>query len=269
MRADARARAAARVRSNIIESFAKGKSYSGRRNYRGMRRPTIRHYRHDEYHGESVARVLPSWHRFSEITPRWPVGRSERKHVMSSLIDKWTAEHRNFEKLIDVLEGELRLFHEAEDPNYELMLDVVYYMIHYPDFAHHPAEDIVFSRVAERAPPVSPLIEDLHRQHQRIAGAGLRLQGQLEAVLTGAILRRAEVEQSALRYIEYLKHNMQTEEQSLFPLVRHVLDAEDWTWINARLPNRADPLFGDQAEERYRGLHAQIASGARCGCAVA
>jgi len=188
---------------------------------------------------------------------------------MSSLIDKWTAEHRNFEKLIEILERELRLFHQGADTNYELMLDVVYYMIHYPDFAHHPAEDIVFSRVAERAPQVSALIEDLHQQHRSIANAGQRLHEQLDAVLTGAMLRRAEVEQSALRYIEYLRHNMQAEEQSLFPLARHVLEEADWAWISARLPRRADPLFGDRAEERYRGLHAQIASGARCGCAVA
>jgi hemerythrin-like domain-containing protein len=197
------------------------------------------------------------------------VVRYERRIVMSSLIDKWTAEHRNFEKLIEVLTQELRVFQQGGDPNYELMLDVVYYMIHYPDLAHHPAEDIVFSRVAERAPRVSLLIDDLHQEHQRIADAGQRLQEQLEAVLTGAVLRRAEVEQSALRYIEYLRHNMQIEEKSLFPLVRRVLGEADWAWINARLPKRADPLFGDRAEERYRGLHAQIASGARCGCAVA
>ncbi len=53
---------------------------------------------------------------------------------MSSLIDKWTAEHRNFERLIEVLTQELGVFQQGEDPNYELMLDVVYYMIHYPDF---------------------------------------------------------------------------------------------------------------------------------------
>lgn len=58
----------------------------------------------------------------------------ERRIVMSSLIDKWTAEHRNFERLIEVLTQELGVFQQGEDPNYELMLDVVYYMIHYPDF---------------------------------------------------------------------------------------------------------------------------------------
>lgn len=188
---------------------------------------------------------------------------------MSSLIDKWTAEHRNFEKLLELMERELGLFHRGEHPNYGLMLDVVYYMIHYPDFAHHPAEDIVFSRVAERSPAISVLVDDLHREHSRIADAGKRLQEQLEAVVTGVMLPRAQVEQPALRYIDYLRRNMQSEEKQLFPLARQVLKAEDWAWIDGRLPRAVDPLFGDSAEARYLSLHAQIAAEAGCDCIVA
>jgi Uncharacterized conserved protein len=223
--------------------------------------------RYDENHNERILRETTISLQITQITAGF--GSSGKENIVSSLIDKWTAEHRNFEKLLEIMERELGVFHRGERPNYDLMLDVVYYMIHYPDFAHHPAEDLVFARVAERSPAISALIGELHRQHRCIADAGKCLQQQLEAVVTGVMLPRIEVEQPALRYIEYLKHNMRSEEVHLFPLARQVLNDEDWAWIDGRRPNAVDPLFGNCAEARYRSLRARIAAEAGCDCVAA
>ena len=52
---------------------------------------------------------------------------------MSDSIALWRAEHANFATLLDLLEGELDLFHKGGSPNYDLMLDIMFYMTHYPD----------------------------------------------------------------------------------------------------------------------------------------
>jgi hemerythrin-like domain-containing protein len=39
------------------------------------------------------------------------------------------------------------LFHHGEQPDCDLMLDIFYYMTHYPDRFHHPKEDFAFARV--------------------------------------------------------------------------------------------------------------------------
>ena len=70
---------------------------------------------------------------------------------MSDTIALWHAEHVNFAKLLDLLEGQLDLFHKGESPDYELMLDIMFYMKHYPDVLHHPKEDLAFCKGREKS----------------------------------------------------------------------------------------------------------------------
>ena len=55
--------------------------------------------------------------------------------TMPDCIALWHAEHVNFATHLDLLEGQLDLFHTGASPDYELMLDIMYYMAHYPDVA--------------------------------------------------------------------------------------------------------------------------------------
>ena len=68
---------------------------------------------------------------------------------MPDTLDQWHTEHVNFAKLLNLLEAELDLFHEGDSPNYELMLDIMFYMTHYPDVLHHPREDLAFAKIKE------------------------------------------------------------------------------------------------------------------------
>jgi hemerythrin-like domain-containing protein len=62
----------------------------------------------------------------------------------------WHADHVNFGRLLNLLEGELRRLHDDRSPDYELMLDIMYYMTHYSDVLHHPKE-ISCSRASRHA----------------------------------------------------------------------------------------------------------------------
>jgi hemerythrin-like domain-containing protein len=66
------------------------------------------------------------------------------------------AEHANFDMLLELLEGQLDLFHDGKSPDYALMLDIMFYMTHYPDAFHHPREDLAFARIGEREPSTCP-----------------------------------------------------------------------------------------------------------------
>lgn len=55
---------------------------------------------------------------------------------MTSTIDALQKEHTDFAKLLDLLEAQIGAFHRGERPDYDLMLDVFYYMTHYPDRFH-------------------------------------------------------------------------------------------------------------------------------------
>ena len=80
---------------------------------------------------------------------------------MSDSIAVWRAEHANFATLLDLLEGQLDLFHQDAKPNYELMLDIMFYMTHYPDVLHHAKEDLAFARIRELDVNVRPIVDEL------------------------------------------------------------------------------------------------------------
>lgn len=47
---------------------------------------------------------------------------------MANPIARWHAEHVNFSRLLDVFEEQITRFHEGEDPDVDLMLEIVSYL---------------------------------------------------------------------------------------------------------------------------------------------
>ena len=177
---------------------------------------------------------------------------------MSNQIGKWKAEHGDFVRLLGILKSQIGLFHEEAEVNYELMLDIVYYLTQFPDRFHHPREDIAFAKLAERDPSTRIRIRELLGEHKVIASAGKKLVEQLDGILAGAMLQRESVEVNAATYIAYYRQHMVGEETDLFPRLEGILGDEDWKAVGDAITPEADPLFGGQVEERYQQLHRQI-----------
>jgi hemerythrin-like domain-containing protein len=171
----------------------------------------------------------------------------------------WHTEHVYFGRLLELLRRQLDLFHRAERPNYELMLYIVQYLRDYSDQYHHPREDEAFARLAKRCPDLELPLARLHQEHRVIAHAGETLVRQLNAILEGTIVPRAEVEVAAATYLVYYGNHIAKEEDDVLPRAAQVLTADDWKAVKDAAPSASDPLFGDPPEERYRELRRQIA----------
>jgi len=177
---------------------------------------------------------------------------------MSSPVALWHAEHANFSRLLSLLENQLAVFHEGGKPNYELMIDIVSYLRHYPDRFHHAREDVAFARLVAREPELQGKIGRLLQEHRVIANAGDELLTLLNQVVDEAIVSRAEVETAAATYLVYYRHHVATEEADVLPRAVELLTPEDWAAVAAAIPAGRDPLFGDDSDERYRELRRLI-----------
>jgi hypothetical protein len=104
---------------------------------------------------------------------------------MPTTLALWHAEHVNFARLLNVLDGQLVLFHGGKVPDYELMLNIMFYMTHYSDVLHHPKEDLVFAKIREREMGVAATVDKLAAQHARLHDAGRELVRQLEDIVNG------------------------------------------------------------------------------------
>lgn len=178
---------------------------------------------------------------------------------MADNIALWHAEHVNFGNLLDLLERQLDVFHRGDAPNYELMLDIMHYMTHYPDLFHHPMEDLAFERIRERESNVRKVIDELMQQHVLLKQSGEELLGNLDAIVDGSILARESVERPCRTYIANFRSHIQMEETEILPAASRVLGDKDWTAIYVGIYQREDPLFGKRTERRYAAIRKQIA----------
>lgn len=177
---------------------------------------------------------------------------------MIDTVAVWRTDHLNFGKLLDILEEQLQRFHVGDKPNYELMLDIMFYMTHYSDLLHHPREDLALAKIKERDSSVAPLVDELARQHALIKKWGEELVTDLDGIVNGSIMSREQVEIPGRSYIAYFRSHMQREETEILPLAAGLLRDTDWSAIEASIQHREDPIFGSRAEQRYATLRHEI-----------
>lgn len=183
---------------------------------------------------------------------------------MTNQISAWKTEHDNFRRLLDLLESQIGLFHEAAQPNYELMLDIIYYLRHYPDRVHHPREDAAIARLVDRDSSARDMARRLLGEHEVLAKSGTQLLEQLDCIVSDALVSREALEASAATYITYYRQHMSREEADLFPRAEKLLRRNDWAAVDSAIATSMDPLFGKQVEQRYQALNRRIALEAGC-----
>ena len=191
---------------------------------------------------------------------RAPARAPGTKLGMSGPLAIWHTEHIYFRRLLELLQKELDSFHRGERPNYELMLDIVAYLREYSDQYHHPREDVAFARLAQRCPDLRLDLARLAQEHRVIARAGETLRQHLEGILGGSMVPRAEVEVAAATYLVYYGNHIAKEDELVLERAEKALTPEDWKAVKAAVTPRADPVFGEHPEERYKALRREIAA---------
>ena len=155
-----------------------------------------------------------------------------------SAISAWHADHENFRVLLGELRAELDVFHRGARPDYERMCQVVTSLREYGDEVHHPREDVAFARLALRCPDMDLALARLGQEHRVIAQAGQRLLEQIEAILGGALVPRAELETALATYLVYYGNHIAKEEEDVLSRAVQHLTAEDWAAVRAAVPAR-------------------------------
>lgn len=178
---------------------------------------------------------------------------------MSDPVSHWHAEHAVFSKLLDILEKEIDVFHRGGQPNYDLMVDIVTYLRHFPDRHHHRREDKAFALLVAYDRSLEIPLERLRQEHRVIAAAGDDLLKTLNEASSDTLVARASVEAVAAMYLVYYRHHLASEEEDVLPRARQLLSPQDWRTIDSVAAGGQDPLFGSKGETGYRELRRHIA----------
>jgi len=177
---------------------------------------------------------------------------------MHRILAELHQDHVNLSRLLNVLERELYVFRRQGTPDYPLMLDVVDYVENYPDLIHHPREDIIFKVYLERGRKGEETLLRLMDEHQVLVRLSRDMRNLLEQLVQGSIIPRRMLEDAVADYLIRQRGHLDAEEGDVFALLNRALKAEDWERIAQSIPSAADPLFGEQVNQRYRAIFRQI-----------
>lgn len=175
---------------------------------------------------------------------------------MSAIITKLHQEHIGITKLLSLLDTQLATFHAGDTPDYQIMSDIMHYMVHYPDLYHHPSEDVLFSHVKQRDPSLETEIAELLQQHEELITKGRTFFETLQLAMDDtAMFSRATLETQANEYVSLLRSHMDKEEGKVMPRAVQVLTESDWQQIHREIKDLDDPLFGNIVKEDYAALY--------------
>jgi len=177
---------------------------------------------------------------------------------MSHLLDRLVEDHRRLARLLDLLEGLLDQFRDGEEPDYELMCELLEYMIDYADQVHHPSEDMIFERLMASPEQKHDILRRLMQQHVALGKVNRRFRELLEGIVHEEVIRRDEVEELGRDMVAMLREHMRLEDEEVFPLARGALSEADWAELSGTAPDVEDPVFGHADPERFRAIYARL-----------
>lgn len=182
---------------------------------------------------------------------------------MSRPTDAWRAEHESFARLLDLFGRELDRFHAGENPDYELMIDVLTYLRHFPERSHHPREDVAFARLVQHDRSLEPVVSRFLQEHRVIGEALREAQSLLAAVAGDEFVARERVEAACATLLVYYRHHLAGENSLILPVAARLLTRADWEAVGRAVAADTDPLFGGEVDTRYRELRERIEAAAR------
>jgi hemerythrin-like domain-containing protein len=135
----------------------------------------------------------------------------------------------------------------AEDAGqfFEVMRAMLFYIDEFPEQLHHPKEsNLLFPKVAKKAPEVRGAIDRLERDHMHSEKAVRDLLHLLLAWEMVGNTRKAAFENALVPYVESYLDHMRLEETVILPAAQNALTDEDWVEVDQAFDLNADPLTG-------------------------
>lgn len=169
-----------------------------------------------------------------------------------ALMQELREDHRNMSVLLNMVDDIVDEVKAGNDPDFQLLGEIMRYMTVYPDAVHHPKEDVVYERLRIERADLAEGLEDVPKDHEAIAELGQRLRDDVEAVIAGTAVRRELLIDDAANYAKRLRSHMRWEEEDLFRRIDSMLDEAPEEFDVSQYASVKDPVFELEVESGFR-----------------
>jgi hemerythrin-like domain-containing protein len=170
-------------------------------------------------------------------------------------------DHARFSRVLSMIGRDARRLVDEPEAVLPLFAEAVDYVVRFQNVYHHPREEIMFAKIAEKSETLAAAASTLSREHQATADAGKELLSLVERV-SGAPSRRPDREQLARRlerFARSMRGHIAQEEEILYSQAWAELTPQDWDGLTGSVA-AIDPLEGTE-DGRYPLLAEYVAEG--------
>ena len=173
---------------------------------------------------------------------------------MHHLLEKLQRDHRNLEKILDLLSSQLDHFLAGRESDFDLKIELLEYMETYADQGHHPLENVIFTVARPLVGDKVELLDRLMQQHHELAQLTRTFRNSLENIYQGGVMPRDELEIQGREFIALQRQHLVLEEEQAFPMLDALLQDKTWAEIVEKSPNHDDPVFEKPDKIRFQIL---------------
>lgn len=199
---------------------------------------------------------------------------------MSEQVLTWLRQDHDYVRsLRQALAYQVATVAREHEPDYDLMRELISYLLDAPERYHHAVERYLIQRLTKGHRSGDELVARLRRRYRIMTRLGRRLQGQLEAIRIEVPVKRHRFVTFAHSYLRLHEAQLAEEENRLFPVLASSLEPPDWVaattafqWYSNADYLSLESIACQDLRERVAGLLSQSPAVTKAGscplCAI-
>ncbi|EPC02517.1 hypothetical protein L861_09240 [Litchfieldella anticariensis FP35 = DSM 16096] len=168
-------------------------------------------------------------------------------------------DHANMARLLHVLQLKQKTLAAGERPDFQLIREVVDYILDYMDDFTVPLERICSEQLLAKAPQAGELSSRLSSDYRALHERLMRLSQDLDMILMDAVVPMDRFADDLKAYLDAHRAYLRDEREELFPLIREYFDDADLERLAEALPEGAATKL-EYLQESYPELYAELRS---------
>lgn len=170
-------------------------------------------------------------------------------------------EHRALAAVVHAMRDRVERIHAGGGvPDFECLRAMLYYLDAYSARLHHPREDeYLFQPLRARGGEAGAIVDDLEREHARVAAAMRSLEQALLRYEAGGESEFVAFATAAEGFCDFYLRHMHTEEMLVLPLAEKLFSDQDWARMEAACAAARQTRGGANEEREFLRLFQRIA----------
>jgi len=161
-------------------------------------------------------------------------------------------------RLLDLLERQINLVERGLTPDIELLKEIAVFFRCFPDFCHHPKEDLVIAAIAARDADAGQELHRLVEEHEKGCAELQRFSRSMVDMLLDPPGKTAAFIALGRQFLLNERRHMAFEDGPFFEIAEQTLTDDDWKTLLARFGVLGMPDFEIETRIRFDRLDGEL-----------